>query len=115
MPKVLPVFSAFASPFPPRYPEAGEKAGKPVVVHSSRYGRRQLFEPRQVESVMVLAADQVDESVRCLADGKIPPEFRTAGAHGESHPVGSFHFAWRPVVTDQTPCRPRLTLVEREC
>src|SRR5881397_2763907 len=97
------------------------KAGSPArpcavakVGQGSRQRGRRRLQPRQVEGVMVLAADEMYHAVCALADRQVTPRLGAVGAQRERPPIRRFDFAARTVIGDQTACGPGLTLIEGE-
>jgi len=74
-----------------------------------------VFQPGQIESIVLLARDQVDHAVRRLTDRQIAARFGRVGAHGEIPGVAAaIDRARRAVVADQPLYGPFAAVVVRQ-
>src|ERR1041385_9163102 len=74
--------------------------------------RRRGLEPRQIERVVILAADEMDHAIGSLTDRQVTPRLRAARAHSEGSTIGRFHFGTRAVIADQAARGPGLAFIE---
>lgn len=71
-----------------------------------------IFEPGEIKSVMLAAADEMNYPISRLAHGQIAAGFGAAKAHDKWTSVHGFHFPTRSVVADQAKAGPGFAFVK---